>query len=356
MNTRIKTLSLFGAAALFSLSTLTAVETDPVGYMTETISPGTFNLLGFNLSQPVVASGTFESATSTTLVDDDGDFVSALSGGGEFFVKLTNGTEVGINTEVTAASATTLTTNDDLSTIVTSGTGYEVRKSLTVGDVFGTSNELDLEGAIAGNRTNADIIWIPNGVGGFTQVFYNATPGSGFGALGVGWKTPTTGNADAVDTPIYFTSGIFIQVKRSSFDPAEEGYVNANNKNIVIAGSVQTDESQVALETGFNFISRVFPSGVTLADSDLETMIEGALAGNRTDADIIWLPDGVGGYDQYFYNATPGSGFGALSVGWKCTTTADADASTTELKSGIIIQRKGEPTMVALKLPGGVSL
>ena len=206
MNTRIKTLPLLGAVALFSLSTLTAVETDPVGYMTETISPGTFNLLGFNLSQPVVASGTFESATSTTLVDDDGDFVSALSGGGEFFVKLTNGTEVGINTEVTAASATTLTTNDDLSTIVTSGTGYEVRKSLTVGDVFGTSNELDLEGAIAGNRTNADIIWIPNGVGGFTQVFYNATPGSGFGALGVGWKTTTTGNADAVDTPIYFTS------------------------------------------------------------------------------------------------------------------------------------------------------
>jgi len=352
-------LLLSTALSLAATTQAAEISTDPVGYVTETIFPGTFNFLGFNLSQPVVASGTFESATSTTLVDDEGDFINALPVDGQYVVKLTSGSNaaiVGINTDVSATSATVLATNDDLSSIVASGVSYEVRKSLTVGDVFGANNELELKSAVAGNRTDADIIWIPDGVGGFTQVFYNATPSSGFGALSVGWKTTTTGNADAVDTPIYFTSGVFIQVKRSSFDPSEAGYVDANNKNIVITGSVQAEKSQVALRTGFNYINRVFPGGVTLADSDLETMIEVAVAGNRTNADILWIPDGLGGYDQYFYNSTPSSGFGALSVGWKSTTGGDADASSAVLKSGIIIQRKGAPTMVALKLPAGVNL
>jgi len=350
---------LSGAAFLMSSAFAQGVATDPVGYVTEVISPGTFNFLGFNLSQPVVAAGAFESATSTTLIDAEGDFVAALSEAGQHFVKLTDGSDVsiiGINTEVSAASATALTVNDDLSSVVVSGTAYEVRKSLTVGDIFGESNELDLEGAIAGDRTNADVIWIPDASGGFTQVFYNATPGSGFGALSVGWKSATTGNSDAVNTPIYFTSGVFIQVKRTSFDPGESGYVDANSKNLVISGAVQTEKSQVVLEEGFNFISRVFPGGVTLADSDLETIIEGALAGNRTNADIIWIPDGVGGYDKYFYNSTAGSGFGALSVGWRGATTGDADASSAELKSGVIIERKGSPVMVVLNLAAGVTL
>ena len=44
MNIPQKTLSLLAGASLIIFSSLSAVTTDPVGYVTETIKPATFNL------------------------------------------------------------------------------------------------------------------------------------------------------------------------------------------------------------------------------------------------------------------------------------------------------------------------
>ena len=127
------------------------------------------------------------------------------------------------------------------------------------------------------------------------------------------------------------------------------------SKDIVIAGSVIIESSQVALETGFNPVSRIFPGQLTLGDTAFDTELASATSGNTTDADIIWAPDGSGGYTKYYYNGVART-FPPLTVGWKSTTTGNTDASTSVLPSGFFIQKKGAASMATLPLPSGVSL
>ena len=357
MNIPQKTLSLLAIASLFTLSSLSAVETDPVGYVTETIKPASFNLIGINLSSPVASTGVFESAAGNTLTDDQADFTTSLDSGSDYVLKITNGgSELGMNTGVTASSGTTVTTDDDISSVVTATTQYEIRKVLTVADIFGASNDIELQGASAGDTSSSDVIWIPDGNGGYTQVYYNSVA-RGFPPLTVGWKTTLTGNSDASSTPLYFTSGLFIQVQRSAFGASEAGVDpgDLTSKDIVISGSVIVNNSQVAIETGFNAVSRVFPGDLTLADTAFDTELASAVAGNTTDADIIWAPDGSGGYTQYYYNGVA-RGFPPLSVGWKGTLTGNTDVSTSSLTTGFFIQRKGAAGMATLTLPSGLEL
>ncbi|HKK19152.1 MAG TPA: hypothetical protein VJ952_10780, partial [Opitutales bacterium] len=319
---------LLAGAAVFSSSILSAATTDPVGYVTETLKSDSFNLFGLNLASPVVVSGTFESSNETTLTDSDASFDTQLSPGSEYYVKILSGEgNVGINTSASASGATTILTADDISAVVSAGTQYEIRRVLTISDIFGADNSAELKGALAGDRTNADIVWIPDGEGGYTRVYYNETART-FPPLSVGWKTTGSADADASTTPVYFTDGMLIQVKRSTFDVAEAGVdeLDLTRKNLTITGSVQTADSQLVLEQGFNFISRVFPGNVTLAESDLSQVIAHATAGDLTNADIIWVPDGAGAYNRYYYNGTART-FPPLSVGWKRTSAADADVS-----------------------------
>lgn len=351
------TISLFASAALFTFTSLSAVETDPVGYVTETIKAQTFNLFGLNLSSPIVTSGSLESASGTTLTDAHADFTSTLAGGSEYFIKITSGdSELGLNTGVIAGSATTLTTDDDISSVISAGTTYEIRKVLTVADIFGSNNSVELKGATAGDRSNADIIWIPDGLGGYTRVYYNATART-FPPLSVGWKTTSGADANAASTPIYFTSGVLIQVQRTAFDLNEAGVDSEDltTKDIVIAGSVQLENTQMILEPGFNFISRVFPGDITLGESDLEFDIAQAAAGDLSNADIIWVPDGAGGYSRYYYNGTARI-FPPLSIGWKRTSAGDSDVSGATISSGFIIERKGVAKMITMKIPDSVTL
>ena len=160
MNIPQKTLSLLAGASLLVFSSLSAVTTSPVGYVTETIKPAQFNLIGLNLSSAVEASGGFESA-------------------------------------------------DDISSVVTATTQYEIRKVFTVADIFGDTNEKELQGATAGNTSNADIIWIPDGIG-YNKIYYNSVART-FPPLTVGWKSTTTGNTDASTSVL--PSGFFIQKK-----------------------------------------------------------------------------------------------------------------------------------------------
>lgn len=355
MKYHMKSTLYLAGAMLAASSILQAVETTPVGYHTEVIKPASFNLIGANLSNPIVAAGTFESADASSATDAEGDFLTVLSSGDGYTLSLTTD-NVGINTDVTASSATTITTADDLSSLISAGTAYEIRKTVTIADLFGASNSAELEGAVAGVTTDADVIWVPDGSGGYDQIYYNATARV-FPPLSVGWKGTLTADADASASPVYFSSGVFVQVKRAAFDGAEAGVDpgDLTSKGIVFAGSVVTQSTEVVAENGFNAINRIFPGDLTLGDSMLETNLTQAVAGVTTDADIVWVPDGSGGYNQYYYNGTARV-FPPLSVGWKGTLTADADASAEVLTSSFFIQRKGAATMVTMPLPAGVSL
>ena len=355
MNTSQKLIALLSGAALLSVSSLAAqtATTAPVGYVTETIKSAAFNVLGLNLSNEIIVSGAFESSSASTATDSEANFSTALPSGSDYVLRVTSGAgNIGLNTTVSASAPTVLTTDDDLSSVISAGTTYEVRRVQTISNLFGPTNSAELEGGIDGDSSAADIVWIPDGLGGYTRIYYNATARP-FPSLTVGWKT--TDNADAADFPVYFTSGILIQVQRSAFGVSEAGVDpgDLTSKDITLTGSVITEDTQAIVETGFNFVSRVLPADVTLVDSQLELDIVGGLAGNTSSADIIWLPDGLGGYTRVYYNSTARP-FPSLTVGWK--TTDNADASAEVLTSGFIVERKGAPTMITMRIPSSISL
>jgi len=75
MKTPIKTISLLASAALLSLSSLSAVETDPVGYKTVTIKGGgSLSLVGVELLNTSEFTGEFTSVGASTVTVEGVDF------------------------------------------------------------------------------------------------------------------------------------------------------------------------------------------------------------------------------------------------------------------------------------------
>ncbi len=322
---KTRTLSILTIAASVGLTAsplfaqATAV-TPPVGYRTEAVLPGIFNLLSPDLSGPVAAAGALEAIGANTATDNEADFVTSLPGTVSYTMKITSGAGEGLNTTVTVTNATTLATADDLSAMVVAGDTYEIRATPTVSSLFGAANEA---GLLAGPSTTADLIWIPTGAG-FAQVYYNNGAWRKVGSLGV-----------AANEPVYFTDGIFIQRR------------GATTLNIVFTGHVQNTKTKAAVDGGvFNYLSRVLPVGVSLADSGLANNL---MTGNSTTADIVWVPNGTGdgGYKQYYINSANGfwTQIGALG-----------NKGGDLLSSGLLIQRRGGSTMVTLEIPATLDL
>ena len=297
--------------------------TKPVGYHTETAKGNSFTLMGVNVGNAIAAAGEFDADDAT---DNDADFTALLDDGVSYTVQnITTGESASVN----GRDATTLDT--DLA--VSSGDSYEVRADVTVGSLFGAANEAGLG---AGNATTADVIWIPTG-DGFAQVFYD--DGKGFPPRPAGWRAIGAGGADQAGTAVPFTAGIFVQRRA------------ADDLDIVFVGHVRTEATSFGVGTGFNFLNRVLPVGVALDDTGLEAFIA---KGNSGSGDLVWSPDGNGGYAQYYY--TDGGGFPPQSAGWKAVGAGDADKGAETLGSGYAIQRKGDAGSVSVAIPNGLDL
>jgi hypothetical protein len=315
--------TLLGILATMGVVSAQTATTKPVGYHTETAKGNSFTLMGVNVGNAIAAAGEFDADDAT---DNDADFTALLDDGVSYTVQnITSGESASVN----GRDATTLDT--DLA--VSSGDSYEVRADVTVGSLFGAANEAGLG---AGNATTADVIWIPTG-DGFAQVFYD--DGKGFPPRPAGWRAIGAGGADQAGTAVPFTAGIFVQRRA------------ADDLDIVFVGHVRTEATSFGVGTGFNFLNRVLPVGVALDDTGLENFIA---KGNSGSGDLVWSPDGNGGYAQYYY--TDGGGFPPQSAGWKAVGAGDADKGAETLGSGYAIQRKGEAGSVSVAIPNGLDL
>jgi hypothetical protein len=315
--------TLLGILATMGVVSAQTATTKPVGYHTETAKGNSFTLMGVNVGNAIAAAGEFDADDAT---DNDADFTALLDDGVSYTVQnITTGESASVN----GRDATTLDT--DLA--VSSGDSYEVRADVTVGSLFGAANEAGLG---AGNATTADVIWIPTG-DGFAQVFYD--DGKGFPPRPAGWRAIGAGGADQAGTAVPFTAGIFVQRRA------------ADDLDIVFVGHVRTEATSFGVGTGFNFLNRVLPVGVALDDTGLENFIA---KGNSGSGDLVWSPDGNGGYAQYYY--TDGGGFPPQSAGWKAVGAGDADKGAETLGSGYAIQRKGDAGSVSVAIPNGLDL
>ncbi|MDB4712145.1 hypothetical protein OAF65_10105 [Verrucomicrobiales bacterium] len=315
--------TLLGILATMGVVSAQTATTKPVGYHTETAKGNSFTLMGVNVGNAIAAAGEFDADDAT---DNDADFTALLDEGVSYTVQnITSGESASVN----GNDATTL----DTELAVSSGDAYEVRADVTIGALLGAANEAGLG---AGNATTADVVWIPSG-DGFSQIFYD--DGVGFPPRPAGWRAIGAGGADQAGTSVPFTAGIFIQ-RRAAAD-----------LDIVFVGHVRTEATSFGVGTGFNFLNRVLPVGVALDDTGLEAFIA---KGNSGSGDLVWSPDGNGGYAQYYY--TDGGGFPPQSAGWKAVGAGDADKGAETLASGYAIQRKGEAGSVSVAIPNGLDL
>lgn len=363
-----------GNAALQVTRTVKVVDgsavSRPVGYHTLFVksSPtqSLFNFFGANFTKKVLAAGVITGEGANTITDAAADFTTSLGGASNLFVQITSATgggvvtAVGANAEVTGNTMTNLTTIDDLSGVSEPGDSYIVREAMTIADIFGPNNEIGL--AAEGVRVKPDIIWIPDALGGFDQIFYNATNNPVFGVT-PGWKKVGAGSVDHSNDPVYFTEGFFIERKTTP------------DLEIVVAGCVDTGEAVMPILSGFNYLDRRYPVGATLGNSNIYGVdLDGDGAfnspgesgplpiGSLPEADFI-DPEGAGAagfdvvlmqnpdrsdYDQFFF-ATDGT------PGWKKSGAGDTDFSAEPLREGFIVERITDPFNLTLKADADVN-
>ncbi len=313
------------------------VQTDPVGFLTMTVKgttglPGgttsAISLLGLSFTQPVSYQATLSSAAGTTLVDNNATWSDNQFNGptNNYYVELTTGSGAGITSQITATSGPnkSITTADDLSSFVSAGTGYKIRKNWTLAALFGANDEAGLG---QGTASTADqVLVLTNPATNTYATYYYKNSGLG----GTGWRSTASTSTD-VSTSAFFkpTDGILVRRFQSS------------DLSAPLAGAVKLGQTQSSIVPGINIVSNPYPSGtMTLGNSKL--LESGIGQGIATTADLVQILNiSTGLYDTYYYK---NAGLGG--TGWRSTASTSADASGTAIPFGasIIINRKVNST------------
>jgi len=304
------------------------VATDPVGFLTLNVqgtggtSSSALSFLGLSFTQPVSYQATLSSASGTTLTDSNATWSDDQFNGanGQFYVELISGTGAGRMSNITATSGSghSITTADDLSSFVSAGTGYKIRKNWTIASVFGPNDESGLQG---GTSSTADQILIYNPGTGLYTTYYYKTIGIG----GIGWRSLASNSTDASNSPLNPTDGIIVKRLQSS------------NLGFSLAGAVKLGQTSIPVASGLNILGNVYPSGTfTLGSSGLVS--SGLTGGTSSTADLLLIYDSPSGlYNTYYYKT-----IGIGGIGWRSLASNSADASNTPIPFGasILIQRK----------------
>jgi uncharacterized protein (TIGR02597 family) len=331
---------LFAAlAATFVISNVFAqsVVTDPVGFITLNVaSPAStggsaISLLGLGFTQVVTYQATLSSASGNTLTDSNATWSDNQFNGanGAFYVELISGTGAGRMSQITSTVAATksISTADNLSSFVTAGTGYKIRKNFTLSDVFGPNANMSLV-LTGGTLVTADEVLLYSTATTQYTTFYYKTSGLG----GTGWRSTASTSTPEDTHPLLPTDGMI--VRRHTAGPLPN--TNPPSNGFALAGAVKLGQTALPVVPGINLLSNVYPSGTfTLASSQLQQ--SGLAGGTLVTADQVLIYNtGTNQYDTYYYKT---SGLGG--IGWRSTASTSTPADNTPIPFGvsIIIQR-----------------
>jgi len=313
---------LAAAAACGLASAAETAYTTPVGYVTHTLGANQFNLLGLTVHQPTIAAGVLDAESSTSVTDTEVNFGTLLTAGSSYVLELGDGTIQ----EITAWSGSVLTTPDDITgSVVPSTTTYKLRKASTIADVFGATNNVANLGADSdGSFTGTDFILVLNASGNFETIYYFDD-----GAGTTGWFDDQGNPADT--KRIIYTDGFY--VKRAP----------GSSKTLVVSGEIKATQSSGALNSGFNYVSSVAPTGLTLGTSGLEAYLAPDTDGSFTGTDLLFIQDGGISYTAYYFND------GAGTTGWFDDQGNPAEAL--KLEGGFLIKAASGPKPFVLDVP-----
>jgi hypothetical protein len=306
-------------AAVMAGNAQTTVTSETVGYQTSTIAGkgSGSSFLSFvpnNLSKSAIYTGS-ASAEGTMVTFPDASLTGTLglvSGVPTHYLHVKTGAGAGYVSDVTAFTAGSVTTADDLSSSITAGTTVSIVPHTKLTDILGTSTGLLITGG--GTVTLADNVYLVDSTGSLRVYYYK----SGFGA---GWKT--SAGADATATIVYPSESIIVSRKQSA--PV----------SVVTVGSVANEQAKIVFNQNVSSACSAAPISMPL--SSLYPTIAGG--GTVSTADNVYLINPTTGTLEVFYYKT---GFGA---GWKTAAGATADA-TRDISAGYLVQRKSATAAV----------
>lgn len=317
MKTPIKTLALLTGAALFSLSTLTAVETDPVGYITSTVygnggSGERLTLISPSFHRGSELTATVVSSTSST-IELSSDVVAGAFDGGLYYVEVVNSSGAGFWTDIVSNTVDTLTVNDDLSGFISDGDTLHVRKHHTIGSLFGDANEAGLNsGSNINDADNLQVISFSGGSSSNATYYYSDLSGL------EGWRDAALNlSNNEIVAP---HEGILVYRKV------------AGDVGVVFTGTVRNNDINFPIEEGLNVLSVPSAAEKTLGNSGLATYL--AAGANINDADNIQVIGANGSTSTYYYSNLSGL------EGWRTAALADATSTPLEPGTSFIVLRK----------------
>tara|TARA_B110001450_G_scaffold209146_1_gene200023 strand:+ start:261 stop:1322 length:1062 start_codon:yes stop_codon:yes gene_type:complete len=346
MNIPQKTLSLLLVASLSSFSSLSAVETDPVGYMTITINGSSngstaYTPLSIGLEKAPSASGALTDAPTSTVATNSGaaytvgEFAGTdAAGNATHYLQFESD---GLIVDIVANDATTITAGTDLTGLAASGDAYVVKEHMTLADAFGDSGSGLTSGA---NSITSDLLYIMSSDGqGSFATYYVQTDPTGLGFLGGdGWRQVGASNSlDMSNVVIGPDDGVI--VSRSA----------SGDVNIVVAGSVNVIDHQRDLPSGFSMVSYPYPVDVTLDDSNIYSATNGYVSGaNSNTSDLVYVLGSEGLYTTYYRQTDP-TGLGFLGGdGWRQIGSSNSeDKGSTVIPAGSSIIIKHSSTGLA---------
>ena len=311
----------------------------PVGYTTLSVQANSFNYLALNMVRPVIHQGRLHVSESNRLVivdDDDAlDFSVEIFDTHTHYLEVLSGAFAGLHVDIVGIGPqlNSIQLASRLPDDLLDGARYVVRKHWTIADVFGANNEAGLK---EGSASTGDVLLLRDskandGNGAFRRIYFSR--GTLFGE---GWREVGTGSQDLSREIIPYGQGFLIQ-SRDSLD-----------KQIRLLGDVKIGPTILPINTGFNYISNLDPSGTqTLGELGL---VPGLQPGSASTGDLVLVPIGEKGggevnYDQYYYSL--GTLFGE---GWRRVGSGSQDQSQAILPGGslYLIQRRGADTRVAV--------
>jgi hypothetical protein len=311
-------------------------KSKPVGYETLSYTAG-FNYLGLRLVEAPTSSGASVAADGATVTVEDG-VADSLTAGVTYLFEATSGDAAGVVTTVASfdAAADTLTLSDDISGDFEAGSEFIVRPVDTLASVFGVENDVanssdGLEST--GSFGTCDQIWVPDGTGSFAKYAY--VKGNPFLNTADGWQDAAgTEITDPTTIQLVYVDGIIVN--------------GAQAGDLVVSGSVKLEPVSFALTAKFNYVSSVFPAGLNLTESELQSSLSST--GSFGTSDQVWLADGAGGFSKYAF--VKGNPFLNTPDAWQdesSTIVADPSAITFDGNAGMILVRGGD-TVAMVKM------
>lgn len=304
------------ASAVAGLLTITVK-----GHNDQASSAITF--IGLGLTRPVVCQGHLESLAPNAISDAHATWVDDQFNGadGAHYLEIASGPAAGLMTDIvdTVAATKSLALADDLSSVLTGGETFKIRKHWTLAALFGTANQAGLGG---GSNVTADEILVYDPLTGLYTTYFYKTIGLG----GTGWRSTASSSADQAEAILKLTSGILIRRRQAA------------DVSFKVFGSVKSGDTYLPVLPGLNLVGNVYPTdSLTLGTSGLFTgdPATGLAGGSNVSADKVLIYNGTT-YDTYYYK-TQGLG----GIGWRSTASSSADASGTLIPAGtsILIQR-----------------